>query len=71
MSTILLRYSKDGGRNWSEWRQIPMGDVGDFLRPIVARSFGQGVQWVFDIKVTDPVRSDIVAASVHIERSPG
>lgn len=69
MNYVDLRYSKDGGRNWSEWRRLPMGDTGDFLKRISTRSFGMGRQWVFDIRVTDPVRADIISASILSEQT--
>lgn len=67
MNTLDFRYSRDGGRNHSAFRQIPMGETGDFCEPIITYRLGQGRQWVFDIRVTDPVRCDILAASIQIE----
>lgn len=62
-----LCYSRDGGNNWSDWRRLDMGEVGAFVKRLTARRLGQGVQWVFDVRVTDPVRADILAASLQIE----
>lgn len=64
MSSIDLRYSKDGGRNWSDWRKLDMGETGDFVKRLQARRLGRGFQWVFDIRVTDPVRADLIAGSI-------
>lgn len=69
MSTLNLRYSKDGGRNWSEFRQIDMGDTGDFVKRLQARALGMGRQWVFDIRVTDPVKADILDGSMLLEQT--
>lgn len=69
MTSIDVRYSKDGGHNWSEWRVLDMGHTGDFCKQVQMRRLGQGRQWVFDIRVTDPVRCDILAASVMLEGS--
>lgn len=63
MTSVDIRYSKDGGRNWSDWRKMNAGDTGDFTERLQARRFGRGRQWVFDIRITDPVRTDILAAS--------
>jgi len=60
---IDVRYSRDGGRNWSDWRSLDMGEVGSFTQPIEVRRLGRGRQWVFDFRITDPVRADILAAS--------
>lgn len=66
-STIELRYSKDGGRNWSDWKQREAGATGDFLQQIKFNRLGQGRHWVFEVRVTDPVRADLIAASAQIE----
>jgi len=63
VSSIDIRYSEDGGNNWSDWRKIDMGDTGDFMKRLQMRRFGRGRQWVFDFRITDPVRADILAAS--------
>lgn len=59
---IDLRYSRDGGRNWSDWRKLDMGDVGDFTKRVQARRLGRGESWVFDVRITDPVRADLMGA---------
>ncbi len=69
MSTVDIRHSKDGGRNWSNWAQRSLGETGDFLKRIRIRRRGQGIHWVFDVRVTDPVRCDFIAASVQTEVS--
>lgn len=63
---IQIRYSKDGGRNWSAWRERDLGEVGDFMKRVKCLRLGQGRQWVFDIKTTSPVRCDLLAASIQI-----
>lgn len=67
MSSVNVRYSKDGGRNWSDWRKLDMGEVGDFCQRVQLRRLGRGYQWVFDILVTDAVPSDLIAASIMPE----
>lgn len=67
MNHVDLRYSKDGGHNWSDWRRVPLGETGDFVKRIEMRRFGRGRQFVFEVRVTDPVRADIMAASLMLE----
>jgi hypothetical protein len=69
MSTIDLRYSKDGGANWSDWRQIDMGGTGDFVKRLQTTRIGRGRQWVFDIRITDPIRADLLGASMMLEQT--
>lgn len=67
MASVDVRYSTDGGHNWSDWRTLDMGSTGDFAKRIQARRLGRGRQFVFDVRITDPVKADILAASVMIE----
>jgi hypothetical protein len=67
MNYVDLRYTKDGGRTWSDWRKIELGDVGDFVKRVVARRFGSSRQFVFQERVTDDCRADLIAASIQIE----
>ena len=67
MAEVEIRYSKDGGHNWSNWYPVPYGEVGDFQTRIRRRQLGRGIRWVFDVRVTDPVSADILAACVETE----
>lgn len=67
MRIVRFRYSKDGGNNWSDFRDASLGEVGEFVRDIEWNRLGRGRQWVFDISNTSPVRADLLAASVKLE----
>lgn len=62
-----IRYSKDGGNNWSHWKRRSLGDVGDFMKRVRVHRLGRGRQWVFDIRVTDNCRAALLAASLQVE----
>lgn len=68
---VQVRYSKDGGRNWSDWRTRSLGELGAFQDRVVLRRLGRGRQWVFDVKVTDDVKRDLIAASLQLEGGEG
>lgn len=67
MNVVRLRYSKDGGHNWSDWRERPLGEVGEFMNRVQFSRLGRGRDWVFEISVTSPVRADLMAASMQVE----
>lgn len=69
MSTIDFRYSKDGGNNWSDWRKLDMGQTGSFVKRLEVRRLGRGQQWVFAVRVTNPVKADILSASAMLEQT--
>lgn len=64
---VMIRFSKDGGRNWGAWQQRSLGEVGEFMKPVILRRLGIGKHWVMEWKVTSPVRADLIAASIQAE----
>ena len=62
--TILLRYSDDGGMTWGSWRQIPLGQAGQYTVRARATMLGASRDRVWHIRVTDSVRCEPVAAIV-------
>lgn len=53
---IMLRYSDDGGRTWSNeiWRSL--GRIGEYRTRAIWRSLGQFRQRQMHLEITDPVR---------------
>lgn len=65
--SIDLRYSKDGGHNWSVWRQASAGLQGDFNARAVFRRLGFGRRIVLHVRVSEDRGRDLVTASVDTE----
>lgn len=63
-------YSKDGGNTFSNWRERSIGAVGRFNQRVRLLSLGQARSIVLKIRVSDPVKRDILGgnASVTAER---
>jgi hypothetical protein len=59
---LMLQYSKDGGHTWSEevWRDI--GAIGQFKCRSLFLRLGRGRDWVFRLRVTDPVKTVFIGA---------
>jgi len=66
-----IRYSKDGGRNWSNWRTVSLGTKGSFAKPTKPRRWGISRQWVFHFRITDNCKRDMLTAAIDIEGYEG
>jgi hypothetical protein len=54
---VELRYSDDGGANWSMPRQMPLGEQGEYIKRCVARRLGKtGKKWgrIWEWTCSDP-----------------
>lgn len=58
---IMLRYSDDGGRNWSNEMWRSMGLVGDYRRRSIWRKLGQFRQRQMHLRITDPARTFVMS----------
>lgn len=52
----MLRWSKNGGRNWSNevWRSV--GSIGEYFVRAIWRKLGRSYRWSFWLRVTDPIK---------------
>ena len=64
---MMLRYSGDGGRTWSNEMTAPAGAIGDSEAQVVYDQLGSGRAWVPEISVTDPCNWVILSAQVEME----
>ena len=69
---IMLRYSKDGGYNWTNHSDIPLGNQGDYRKRIIVRNFGRLVRhkdFMVEIICTDAVRFTIYNIDIPLSES--
>lgn len=66
---VEICYSKDGGRNWSNWKRRDLGAVGQYSKRV--RIFRQGIAigWVFRIRVSSPRKHDLLGAVLSPEQT--
>lgn len=62
-----LRYSDDGGYNYGNWLTRSLGAVGDYQKRLVWRRLGIARHRTWQIRVTSPVKCDLMAASMSIQ----
>jgi len=64
---VQLRYSDDGGENYSNWRDMAAGATGDFIRPLIANRLGQTRHRIWEFRDTSGYAMDILSASIKAE----
>jgi hypothetical protein len=64
---VELRYSNDGGNNYSMWQPRESGDAGAFLTEMVWRRLGFAKHRVWEIRDTSNVAADILGAEIFAE----
>lgn len=63
---IQFCYSKDGGHNWSNWRERSLGAIGRYQQRIRLLRLGPGRSVVLRFRVSDPVKRDILGANATV-----
>jgi hypothetical protein len=59
---LMLQYSDDGGRTWSNERWASMGAIGEYRKRVRFHRLGSAYQRVYRITTSDPVKSVIIGA---------
>jgi hypothetical protein len=62
----MLQWSKDGGRTFGVEVWQPIGLMGQYLNRAVWRNLGIARDWVFRLRVTDPVKVVIANAAMRV-----
>jgi hypothetical protein len=60
----MLRWSNDGGSTWSNEHWSGMGKVGKYQNRIIWRRLGWARDRIYEVVVTDPVKTVIVSANL-------
>jgi len=60
---VEMRYSDDGGRNFSTWRWENFGRLGEYNARVFFSRLGRFRSRLFHIRISSPVRRDLIAAT--------
>lgn len=63
---LMLRYSRDGGQNWSNELHRSIGAVGSTQSRVRYHRLGSGRDWSFEISISDPVQRVILGATANV-----
>jgi hypothetical protein len=64
---IELLVSKNGGTHFDSIGFASVGKVGEYTQRVIWRSLGSARDWVFKLRITDPVKRVITGASAEVE----
>jgi hypothetical protein len=60
----MLQISKDNGHTWGNELWTTIGEMGNYLDRVVWRRLGRARDWVFKIRVTDPIKFVVTFAAI-------
>jgi len=61
---VMLRVSKDGGYTFGNEKWATAGGIGAFRTRAIYRQLGQARDWVFRVRITDPVKANLLGADI-------
>lgn len=68
---VFIQYSKDGGRTWGNWRERSLGEIGEYEKRIRLNRLGGVRNRIFRIRVSSPIRRDLLGAVGYLVASSG
>lgn len=66
---IMLKISKDGGYIWGTEHWASAGPIGHYKYRAIWRQLGQARDWVFRVRITDPIRANLMGADIDIQQA--
>jgi len=64
---IMLRWSNDGGKTWSNTYYLSLGNAGQYSKRVIKRLLGRARKRVWEVSWTDPVPIRFIAAYLRGE----
>lgn len=65
----MMRFSDDGGANYGTIRTCTIGKAGRTKNRAMWRRLGQARDRVYEVSISDPVKRDIVGATLYAEKT--
>lgn len=65
---VTIAISKDGGHNFGTERQAELGELGQYQHRVRFRRFGVGNDMRVKVRITSPIRADILGMVAEIEQ---
>ena len=65
---VMLRLSYDGGHTWTNEKWASCGKIGQTLTRTKWRRLGRFRDVIFEISITDPVKTVLIGASMELEQ---
>jgi hypothetical protein len=62
---VMLTVSRDGGRTWGSEMSLPLGAVGAYTTKVSARRLGTARDFVFKLRISDPVRRILTGLGIR------
>lgn len=64
---IMMRYSDDGGRTWSNEKWRSLGNVGEFTKTVFWTNLGRSKRRIYEFVVTDGVKAVIIDGYLNVD----
>lgn len=68
---VFICYSNNRGRTWSNWRERSLGEIGEYEKRVKLNRLGKFRNRIFKIRVSSPIRRDLLGAVGYITGSSG
>ena len=64
---VMLQISRDNGHTWGAELRMPLGKMGKYRTEVIWTRLGIGRDFIFRVRITDPVRFSLSGAAIDAE----
>lgn len=64
---FLIRWSDDGGHQFTQWHEYKMGRLGEYRHRVMLRQLGRSRHRIFEIVCSEPVKAVLIDGYVELE----
>lgn len=70
-SYVRIQYSDNNGKDWTDWDQEPLGEIGEPGLRVVFTRQGSTRHRIYKIRVTSPRKRDLMGAVGFLQGTTG
>lgn len=68
---VLMCYSDNGGKTWSNWRERSLGQQGEYQKRVRFNRLGAFRSRIWRIRVSSPIRVDFLGGVAQLVKTNG
>lgn len=66
---VLMCFSDDGGRTWSDWEERSVGEIGEYNNRVQFTRLGSFTSRIWRVRFSSPIKTDLLGGQVNLRQT--